>query len=144
MRMCFFYFTCAFVSVLTVIGCKEMQAYSVGIKNTSRSAITDAHVRYAGIRSAGGNLQSGASKSHGDLRLPIPEKAVVEWRTKDNVLHSEEVLVRSAIPKDMKVWLIEFEIDDSNKVTIRPQSNPRPGLSPYDLPDLPAKRSVSP
>ena len=127
------------VLLLLLTGCGTMQTYSVIIRNVSKSYITDAHIVYGFIRTAGGVVPPGDSKGHGDISCPVPEKALAEWRTEDGVMHRKEVLVRRAIPKNMKPWIIEFQIGENEDVVVVPKADPSPGFNAYDLPDLPQK-----
>ena len=91
--------------------------YDVSIKNISKLVLDDAHVSYDNFYSIGGVLPPGIEKIHGNPNYPIPDKATVEWRTKDGIFHKKEIDL-TRISKDFS-GEIRFEIDDSNNVAIR-------------------------
>jgi len=99
-------------------GCSQLDEYDILIKNVGSKGIDDAHVCFGEFRSIGGILSPGRGKLHGNPEHPIPEKATVEWRTEDGVMHREEVEVLKHIPKGFR-GDIQFEIDDDNSVTVR-------------------------
>jgi len=99
-------------------GCTPMDDYNVVIKNVGGKTIDDAHVLYGEFRSVGGILPPDIWSKHMLPDHPIPEKAMVEWRTEDGVMHREEVEVLKHIPKGFR-GDIQFEIDDDNSVTVR-------------------------
>ena len=112
MRLFFF-----FIIVLSIIGCSLPQEYDVSIKNVGNDVIYDAHVFYGDFRSVGGVIPPGIRSVHMKPGHPIPEKAIVQWRSKDNVLKEKQVFIKKLTPKDFD-GEIRFEIGNDNNVEI--------------------------
>jgi hypothetical protein len=104
--------------IFLICGCRTMQDYNIVIQNNGTKTITDANVQYDDFQSLGGIVSPGYGKSHHNPDYPIPEKAIVEWRTEDGKLHQKEVDVIRHIPKDFR-GDIQFEIDDNNEVKVK-------------------------
>ena len=98
--------------------CSSGQDYMVSIVNLSASTINDAHVIYDGFVSVGGVIPTGGVSSHLSPEVPIPIKAIVQWRTQDGELHKKEAEVKKLIQKIDRVEII-FEIADNNQVTVK-------------------------
>jgi hypothetical protein len=106
-----------FLIVILATGC-AMYNYDVSIRNVGKKLISNADVSYDGFHSGGGYISPGYGATHQTPGYPIPEKAIVEWCTKDGVLHQKEVEVKKLVPKGFR-GTIQFEIDDNNEVTVR-------------------------
>lgn len=102
---------------LLVAGC-GIEDYNIVIKNTGSRRIDRACVMFGGFRSVGGLLPPDIWSKHMRPDRPIPDIATVEWRTDDGVLHRQDVEVRKILPRRFR-GDIQFEIDDSNNVSIR-------------------------
>ena len=63
-------------------------------------------------------MDRGIYKIHGGVSEPIPDTAMVEWRTPDGELHSRRVSVRPAVPPSFSGDLF-FEIMPDHTVRVR-------------------------
>ena len=63
-------------------------------------------------------MSPGVTKTHRYVKVAIPDRATVQWRTPDKVLHSKEVDVRSILPKNFSDGDIIFDIHDDNDVRV--------------------------
>lgn len=96
-------------------------SYNIVIMNSTPVGVSGAHVRFGEFTSIGGHLSPGVRKIHLEVDRSFPEKATVEWRTQDGVLHRQVVVVRESVPPGFAGDLI-FAIQDSGDVAFRAET----------------------
>lgn len=104
------------IGTLLTGGC-GVEDYNVVIKNVGTRDISHANVKYGDFQSGGGVLLPGRMAGHGHPEYPIPDTAVVEWRTGDGTQHRQDVEVKKLVSKGFKGDIV-FEIADDNTVTV--------------------------
>jgi len=102
----------------SIFGCNSDADYKITISNISDATIEEAHVVYGSFKSAGGVIPSGDYATHLFPDVPIPETAIVQWRTQDGVMHKKSMGLKTVLPKKFSGEL-KFEIDNENNVTLQ-------------------------
>ena len=117
----FFVLTCLAASV----ACGQND-YGIAIRNLTTREIHDAHVTFEGFRSVGGGIEPGLYVVHMQVGRPIPESAVVEWKT-GGIQKRRSVQVRDAVPPRFRGDIF-FDImpDESVQVIPRTEAPPLP------------------
>jgi hypothetical protein len=111
---------CLFMCMLGV-GCSLFRPeYCIGVRNSTKETIRDVDAKCDRFHTGGGIVVPTGFKLNLRQWDPIPQKALVKWRTSDGMLHEKEVEVRNQIPHKMKVDVIELVIDDQNNVQVKP------------------------
>lgn len=115
---------CVFVFVLAA-GCRSIPPYTVGLKNTGKATVYEAHVYYDGFVSAGGVLAPGTLSMHLLPDVPIPQTAEVRWQTEDGSRLSRKVDVRSVVQgRSMSDTTLLFTIGADNNVSVSVRNGP--------------------
>src|SRR5436853_5096313 len=104
------------VLLLPVMSCASTSPYGVVVRNSSRVELNGTQVSYPHFYFDVGVMIPGARAGYGLVTAPIPEKATVEWRTPDGVIHIKHVPVRSVLPAQFSE--INFEITEGNEVKV--------------------------
>ena len=109
-------------ALCVVVACARTD-YGVAIRNATASHIRDAHVSFGDFRSVGGGIQPGLWVVHLDVGKPIPETAVVEWRSSTGEQHRKTVDVRDVVPPgfDGKIF---FDIMPDGTVQVIARDTP--------------------
>jgi len=106
----------------SIFGCKTIPvqdySYSIVIKNIGNIELNDVHVFYGNFESVGGVFSPYARSRHSHPGYPLPEKATVQWRTPDGILHKQMVEVKKNVPVNFK-GDIQFEINHKNEVAVK-------------------------
>lgn len=98
--------------------------YGVAIRNMTTSDIEEAHVSFDGFRSVGGGIEPGLYVVHMEVGRPIPESAVVEWKTGGSQ-KSQTVRVRDVVPSRFH-GDIYFDIMPDGSVQVVPRTEAPP------------------
>jgi len=111
------------------LGCGMFRPeYAIAIRNSTSEEIDDAAIQLGQYRSTFGVVGIHATATHSSLQEPIPETAVVEWRSGDGQLHRQEVHVRSSLPASFVDDDIIFDIQPGEIVTLRLKTRPGKGV----------------
>jgi hypothetical protein len=62
-------------------------------------------------------MNPGVTKTHAFVSAPLPDRATVEWRTPDEMLHSKQVEVRSLVAARF-TGTLRFEILPGDEVRV--------------------------
>lgn len=106
------------ILLINLLGCSVTSAYDIVIKNVGSKPVDEASVSYGEFKSVGGYISPGRSKGHMDPGYPLPDIAIVEWRSEDGELHQKEVAVKKYVPRSFR-GDIQFEINDKNEVAVK-------------------------
>ena len=104
----------------------DQSFYAIGMRNTGTQKLSGAQVHFGAINSSAGYLMPGKGKADDGIQGPIPDRALVEWKTEDGEAHKLEVPVKAAVPDTFKDDVIWFEIDGVGKVSVVVKRRPGP------------------
>jgi hypothetical protein len=94
--------------------------FEVVILNSGDQEIEDAHVEFDDFVSVGGIIVPRALTAHVVRQTPIPESALVRWKSLDGKSYKRIVEVRSKVPEAFRSGgSLVFEIDGENRVVFR-------------------------
>lgn len=102
--------------------------YAIAIRNSTPELIRDSAIQFGEYRSTFDVVGAGATATHSSLQEPIPEIAVVEWRSADGQQHRKEVHVKSSLPASFVDDDIIFDIQPGEIVTVRLKTRPGKGM----------------
>ena len=95
-------------------------SYTIVVRNSTGQAIDDATVSWQGFTSvAGGSMFAGVWSSDNFIRVPLPPRASVSWRTRqDGKSFRKEVEIPEGLPRNFKGKLT-FELFQDGRVDVR-------------------------
>jgi hypothetical protein len=109
--------------LIAFAGCRTVEPYSIGARSQCERTITDVDIVYGKFHAGGGTLSPGSAKCYLYPPVPIPQSAVVHWRSDDGVVHIVPVAVRMHVPEALRggtIWIDIFE-DGRVVVTAEPE-----------------------
>jgi len=87
------------VFMLLFAGCTTLYPYGIVFKNTGQYAADDVELEYDGFYFKFGYVTPGANKGYSYSKVPIPDKALITWKTaNDRKKHRKYVEVKRYIP----------------------------------------------
>ena len=114
----------ALVSALVLMTACQVMAkpprYALTLKNGTTNMIEQAGIKFEGYKFDWGNFSPGRSKSDRMVLQPIPEKAVVYWKSRDGKQHDSEVIVKALLPKSFEGDITFIIKEDSVAVSHQP------------------------
>lgn len=105
---------------LMALACGIPSKYTVTVANKTADEITEVRVKWNDYVFSAGILPPSIDKSEAFPDAEFPQKAEVEWRTQDGIVHRVQVDVKQAIGRQSR-WInteILFSILDNETVHV--------------------------